>query len=308
MVLPADDVGDPEQVVVHRDREVHQREDRGIDPRVRGCVHDPHRREVPHRRVRVGEIRLHPDGRVALVELAIEHLLPEVQVLIRRPLPAGARLPLELEFSEPLGVADTDVGAPELDEPPAPVVVDVEPVALVDDIGDVESQPLDILKHHPVGLGVDPPGVGILDAEDVPAAVAPDVVVVQDGSPRVPEVQRSARVRRKPHDDAVLRPFEGGKFAGTLVRPGELLEEFGGEFQEKALSLRRGDRRHLRDRIFCKRPDIASPAPKLGVFPEHYADDRTALRGAAVFHRVLQGVDEEQVPGILIHGISCPGL
>ena len=103
------------------------------------------------------------------------------------------------------------------------------------------------------------------------------------------------------------RPLEGGEFPGALVRLGELLEEFGSDLQETALSLRRGHRRHLRDRFPGERPDLAGPAPELGVFPEHRADDRPALRGAAVLHRVLQGVDEEQVPEIRVHGISCPG-
>ncbi len=307
VVLPADHVRDPEQVVVHRNREVHQRKDRGVHSRVEGRVHDPHRGVIPHRRVGVGEVRLHPDGHVALIELAVEHLLPEFQVLLHRPLPAGARLPPEFEFPEAFRLADADVGAAEFDELPAPVVVDVQPVALVDDICDPEPQPLDILKHHPVCLRINPSRVGILDTENIPAPIPPHIVIVQDGGPGVPEVQRPARVRCEPHHHTVPGAGQGGQFPRRpLMRLGELVEEFGGYLEKKALSLLLTHRRHLRDHLRRKRTYLPGPAPELRVLAEHRTDDRPALRGVAVLHSVLKSVNEEQVLDIGVHDIRIP--
>ncbi len=266
-----------------------------------GGVHDPHRRVVPHRRIGVGEVRLHPDGRIPFIKFSIEHLLPELQVLIDGPVPAGTCLLLELQIPEAFGVAETDVSATDLDELFAPVVVDIEPITLVDDIGYTESQPLDIIKHHPVGFGINPPRVRVLDTEDIPASIPPDVVVVQDGCPGVPEVERSARVWRKPHHDATLRTLKGGELPLMFMGLGEFSEELRGDLFKEPLPFGAAQGRHLRGGLPRQWTDLADAVPELRVLPEHRADDRSALRGAVMLHRILQGVYEEQMLEISVH-------
>ena len=93
MLLPPDDVGDAEEVVVDGAAEVVE----GPDP-VPGALSgvlgggDPQRGPVPHGRVGVVDLSLHPDDGVPLVVRPLQHLPPSGQVLLGGQVPARAGL------------------------------------------------------------------------------------------------------------------------------------------------------------------------------------------------------------------------
>ena len=295
VVLAPDHVGDAEQVVVSHHREVHQRVHVRLHLRVRRGVEDPERGEVPHRRVRVVEIGPDPDRGLALLKAVVEHLLPEFEVLLNRLVAAGAGGLALLELLEVLVVAGADVRPAPLDQLPAEIVVDREAIALGDDFGDTEAEPSDIFLHGLVGFGVHAFRVGILDPEDVPAAVLLHVGIVEGRRPGMADVERARRVGGKPHDDTVFRSLEIGEHLPVLV----LLRECGKHLRGPGLEGRHPlfgrEGRDFSDSVPGKGRDFLCPAPQLRVCTHDHADHGTGLRHAAVLHRVLECAQKEEL-------------
>ena len=206
-----------EEVVIRDHREVHERVHVRLHLRVRRGVEDPERGEVPHCRVWMIEVGLDPDRGIAFFETVIEHLLPEPEILLHGLVAAGAGRLCLLDLPEPLVVAGADVRPAPFDELPAQVIVDRQALALGHGLGDPETEPADILPDGLVCLGVHAFRIGVLDAEDIPPAILLHVGIVQRSRPGVPDVERAGGVRGKPHDNALLRPFELGEHSLALV-------------------------------------------------------------------------------------------
>jgi len=110
MILPADYVGYPEEVVIHGDREIHQGVEAPLHPRVRRALEDTKRRKVPHRGIGMIEIGPDAEGRLSLFELAITHLSEGFKGFVNAGAAAWAGLLRELHGLETLVVTGTDVG------------------------------------------------------------------------------------------------------------------------------------------------------------------------------------------------------
>src|SRR5208337_385147 len=122
-----------------------------------------------------------------------------------------------LELLEVLVVAGADVRPAPFDQLFTEIVVDREALALGDDLGDPEAEPLDVLPDSLVCLRVNAFRVGVLDAEDIPPAVLLHVRIVQRSCPGVADVERARGVRGKPHDNALFSSFKFGEHLPALV-------------------------------------------------------------------------------------------
>ncbi len=216
VVLPADDVGHPHLVVVHRDGEVHHGV-RGVfraGPRV-GVLHYVQRDEVPQRRVRVVQVSLDHDDRLSFGVVAGEEPVEALHLLLDREVPARARRPLLLEAAPLVRVAGAHVRVPVFDEPPGAVVVEREPVGLDEGPGAPHSEPVQVLGDHVVRVGVYLSRVGVLEPQEQVPAVALHVLVVQHRHPGVPYVERPGGPRRYAHHDLPVHPVEVAQLVGA---------------------------------------------------------------------------------------------
>ena len=217
VVLPADDVGHPHQMVVNSDGEVHHRVRLvlGTGAGV-GGVHQPEGDEVPDGRVGVGDVRLHDGDGLAGSVSAAEEFIVTLHLLVDRQVPAGAGLLLLLLRPPVLGVAGADIGVALLDEPAGDIVVELEPLALDELLVDLHTEPVQVLGDHVVGVRVDLLGVGVLETEDEFALVALGVLVVEHGYSGVSDVERTGGTGGDPHNGLpLLHVLKVGELVGA---------------------------------------------------------------------------------------------
>ena len=273
----------------------------GLHLRVRRGIEDPERREVPHRRVGVREIGLDPDRGLALLEAVIEHLLPEFEVLLNGQIPTRAGGLVLLELLELLVVAGTDIRPAPRDQLFAEIIIDREPVALGDDFRDAEAEPLYVFLDGRIGFGVNPLRVGVLDPENVPAAVLLHVRIVQRCRPGMADMERARGVWGEPHHNPFFCTFEVGEPRLLLV----LLRKCGNHFRcpglEGCETLFGQNGSDLGDRFLCERRDFLGLTPEFRVGTHHHADDGPCLRHTAVLHGILECTEEEEILWI-VHG------
>ncbi len=106
---------------------------------------------------------------------------------------------MHLEVLELLIITPADICCSFLDQFPTYIVVEWEPVRLVDRLGNIESHPLDVFRHHLVCIGVNAFRISILDTKDVLPAVPLEILIIEKRSPCMAEMERSGWVRCKPH-------------------------------------------------------------------------------------------------------------
>ena len=206
VVLAPYDVGQAQLVVVHRHREVHHRID-GVTragPGMGHRVHDAQAHEVPHRGVGVMEVGLDHQNRLASSKAMGQHAVEQLMGLLGRLVAVRTGHAALLVPVHVLCLAQTYERLAQVDQAPRDVVVQLEAVALYDRLMDLRAQPFQVLGDHPIGVGVDLLGVGVLHAVDVLSLVPLHVLVVEDRHASVSEVQRTRGTRRHPHDHLSL--------------------------------------------------------------------------------------------------------
>jgi len=211
-VLPAQDVGDAHEGVVHR-----------VGQRVQRLAVRPDDHEVGDRARREGEVTAdevgerhvlvrHPDaqhrlaplrpvGRLLLLgEVTVAAVVAEFRVV------AGSAVTL-LEF---LRRDERFVGEPGLEEPPGDVGVDVQALGLpvrsvrtadLHTLVPVQPEPPQGIEELAVGLLAVARGVGVLDPEDERAADVPGVRPVEQRRADQADVRRPRGRRAEPHPD-----------------------------------------------------------------------------------------------------------
>ena len=272
VVLTADDVGHAHLVVVDRDGQVHHRVDVVLVPGPRvGVVHDAQCDEVPDGGVGVVEVGLHDDDGLALLVLAGEELVVPLELGLDGEVVAGAGLTVLLELPPVVPVAGAHVCVALLQELPGVVVVDLEPVGLVERPADADAEPVEVLDDHVVGVGPEPLGVGVLEPEDELPSVPLDVLVVEDGGPGVSDVQGAGGSGRDAHGDLPGDSLEIRQLVVALLL---LLHEEGRVDGLEGLDL--GIRRHgvdLGDNLVDDLPDLGGPGAEFGDLAQHLADN-----------------------------------
>ena len=218
VVLTPDDMGHSHEVVIDRDGEVHHGvcdvllTDTGV-----GSPYEPECHEVPDCRVGVVDGSLDDDDGLPVLISSGHELLVALHLLLDGKVPAGAGGLGLLLLPPVLRVTGTDVCVSLLHQLLGDVVVLLEPVGLDVVIGDLDAQPLEVLRDHVVCLGVDLLGIGVLEPADQLSAVSLDVLVIEDGYPGVTDVERSGRSGRDPHNDGSVHSVESREFVGPLL-------------------------------------------------------------------------------------------
>ena len=90
-----------------------------------------------------------------------------------------------------LVIAGADICPPAFDQLGAEIVVEGQPVTLGNRLGDAKAHPCDVLFDHLVRFGIDPFWIGILDAQDIPAPVLPDIGIVERCGTGMTDMQRA---------------------------------------------------------------------------------------------------------------------
>jgi len=175
-------------------------------------------------------------------------------------------------------------------------VVKIKAVALVDDVGDPETQPLQVLLDHRVRLRVDSLRIRVLDTEHILSSVALYVSIVQDRSPCMTEMERAGRVRGKSHYDTPLCFFQIGELPDLLAGLCHLLHKFRGQGLEAGSLLCGRDGRNLVDHFLHKYGCFPSPGLELRVLPHHHPDHSAGFGYVLMFDRVLEGKKKEGLP------------
>jgi hypothetical protein len=164
-------------------------------------------------------------------------------------------------------------------------------VALVEDVVVLDAGPVEaffdlIERLREKGLVLGPDRV-VEDEEQAPV-VPLRVRVVQDERPRIPDVQRTARIRREAEDDLpVDRVRERRQLLGSH-RDGRPFEEFRREQLELGALRVEGGPVHFRDHLLHVRGRFARLRPQVRVLREHPAQDRLRLRFPSMQDRILQ--------------------
>src|SRR5712691_4007797 len=221
-VLPSQDVGYAEEMVIDRPGELEHGPDTIAvsNPRVlplRDAEYDP----VAKRGVRVGHVRLEPDDRLSLAVLPREHRLPHRDRLVDVLDAVHARLhrlPI-LPKRVCIALAHVRLAGPE--ELLGPFVVQRDAVALVQDLVIFDARPVEARPNLIVRFREDRfllRSDRIVEHEEEATMIALRVGVVQDEGARVPDVQRTARVRGETKDHVSIRgPRERRQYLRTHV-------------------------------------------------------------------------------------------
>ena len=205
-------------MVVHRHAEVHHGIDAvlGTGAGVRGAGHYPETDEVPDRGIGVVQVGLDHENRLLLPVVAGEHPLPLFHLHLLRQVPVRTRPGLLLCLAPILDRAGADISLALLDELSGQVVIELESIALDNGLVHLDPHPLQVLGDHIIGVRVDLVRVGVLHPVDELAIVTLAVLVVEDGHPGVPEVQRTRRPGSETHDHL---PLHRVRQVGQLVHP-----------------------------------------------------------------------------------------
>src|SRR2546425_394440 len=246
---------------------------------------------VAERGIGMGHVRLESDDRLALAVLAGEHRLPHRDRLVDVLDAVHARAHRLAVLPQGLRVALAHVGLAGREELLGPLVVQRDPVALVQDLVVLDAGPVEALLHLVERLREERlvlrPDRIVEDEEQLPM-VALRVCVVQDERPRVADVERAARIGREAQDH---RSVDGVRERWQLLWAdimSDLLEEFRCNRRELRPLRFEAEIVHVRDDAFDVRRRLFSAPPEGGVFGEQPAEDRLRVRLAFVEDGVLQ--------------------
>src|SRR5207245_6741325 len=148
-VLAAEDVRDPKQRVVDGPRELEHRPD--AVPRADPWMlphRDAEQDAVTERGIRMGHVRLEADDGFAFTVLAGEHRLPHRDRLVDVLDAVHARAHRFAVLPQGLRVALTRLGLAGREELLGPLVMQRDPVALVQDLVVLDAGPADALLHR----------------------------------------------------------------------------------------------------------------------------------------------------------------
>ncbi len=296
-VDPANDVGDPQQVVVDPALEVEHRPAPVVGG-FRSGVGRPDEAEgdpVPQRRVRGLDVGSDPEDHLPRRVVTRHHRIELLPGGLRLLLAMRTRLAVVLQGGELRGRTGARVGAAELDQLTGVLVIGFQPVGGPDHPVGLEAEILDVLEDLVVGRQVRPfrLRIGIVEPTDEPAVVALLVGPDHRRHSGVSEVPRAVRVGRQTHPDLlVLRGVrQVRKRLFVRFRLGvERFDELGGELLEPGPPLVGIELVHLADHRPDEVRDLVAVLPELGVFAQQRTHDRPDLRVAVVFERVEEGV------------------
>jgi len=94
---------------------------------------------------------------------------------------------------------------------------------------DGDTKPFDIPDHHSIRFRINPLGIGIFNPEDVFSAVSFYIRIVKNGSSCMPQVQRPAGIRSKPHHDTMVCLFKTGELLYMYFGPGHICGNIRGQ-------------------------------------------------------------------------------
>ena len=173
--------------------------------------------EVPHGGVGVLQVGLDDHDRLPVGVIPGEELVVPLQLGLHGQVVARARLALLLQVPPVVPVAGAHVSVAHLEQLAGVVVVQGEPLGLDERLVAFDTQPIQVLRDHVVGVGIDLLRVGVLEPQDEVPAVPLDVLVVEDRHAGVPDVQGPGGSGRDAHDDLPVNVLEFRELVDALL-------------------------------------------------------------------------------------------
>ncbi|OPX65444.1 MAG: hypothetical protein A4E29_00054 [Methanomassiliicoccales archaeon PtaB.Bin134] len=235
------------------------------------------------------EIGLHHQHRLLLPEGVRQHPVQELVALLGALLAMGARLTLFLHLPPSFGLAGADVRLTHVDQLAGNVIVKLETLRLDHRLVDLHAQPLQVLRYHPVGIGVDLVRIGVLDPVDVLALVPPHVLVIEDGDPGVAKMERPRWSRCHAHDHLALDRSRQLRKLVLPLRLGLLEQVRVRSFGEAAHLIYR-QAGYLPAHLVRRRRDLLGPGAQCWLLGEHLPHNGLGIGLAPIQSGVLERI------------------
>ena len=191
-----------------------------------------------------------------------------------------------------------------LQEFPGVVVVHLEPLGLDVPPVALDSEPVEVLRDHVVGIGIDLLGVGVLEPEDEVPTISLHVLVVEDGDTGVSDVKGSRGPGCDTHDDLPVHSLEVGEFVLALLL---LLHEHGGIHLRQCLGLcLQTHGVDLRHDLVDEGRDLPRLGPEFGASSEDLPHDGLGVGRTLEEHRVLQCEFPDRLLDLICHETGIP--
>ncbi|VVB72609.1 Uncharacterised protein [uncultured archaeon] len=210
-ILAAQNMRCAEQVVFHRRLKIEKRPDAILRSyqRMRGSD-DAKSRPVANGRVLVVHVGLNSQDRIALGQSAVEHLLPQLQVLLHTLISMLALHSLVLMLLEDCLRTGAYIRPTPAYQLLCYRVILAYPFAGSDNQIRPGVKPCAVLKIPAVSLRHGPllDRIGVIEADDELAPIFPDVFGVDDNASRAAECRRPVGIGRKAHHYPIFCPLQ----------------------------------------------------------------------------------------------------